>query len=279
MSSGISTERVFSLSCFEGLKLVREYAAKYPDHTSTELITLIEHVEADGASLDLEAAVYLGTIVDNGSELDGQIFYQSCIKAVILRHQPIWSKTMRHGRKRFIRTLDRGDQDIFAAAGLMDDPLSNDVVIWWDDVSGYARLIHDRGKMEQGRQAELLTLAHEKERLEGIGINQAPEWPGLDDNFAGYDVLSYDQGEHGVVNRMIEVKSTTASPLRFMLSRNEWSQAEKVGDSYIFHIWDMAKATPILHVRSVSDVSPHIPSDNGKGSWTVATIPLSAGFA
>lgn len=45
---------------------------------------------------------------------------------------------------------------------------------------------------------------------------------------------------------MIEVKSTIASPLRFIVSRNEWEQADKFGPAYLFHVWDMQKNPPVL---------------------------------
>lgn len=274
MSEDVSTERIFSLSCFEGLQLIKRYGDEYPSHSEEELIQLIEHVESDGASLDLVASFQLGRLLDDDCAPSGSAFYQSCIKAILIKHQPIWSKMMRQGRRRFIRSLDAGDQDVFAAAKLLEEPPSAEVVSWWDEVSGHSRLIFDRQKMDQGREAELLTIAHEKERLGELGIERSPEWPGLDDNFAGYDVLSYDQGPSGITNKMIEVKSTTASPLRFFITRNEWKQAEKVGDSYWFHVWDMNQSDPILHVRSVDEIAPHVPSNNGKGAWSVAEIPV-----
>ena len=45
-------------------------------------------------------------------------------------------------------------------------------------------------------------------------------------------------------------------------------------DAYIFHIWDMAKNPPELHVRTVKQVAPHIPTDNEKGVWKNAEVPL-----
>lgn len=275
MTVAISTERVFSLSCFEGLRLFRRYKADYPDLSLSELFSLIDSVEADAHSLDMEASVHLSTLVEADCPLDGPIFYQSCIKAVLLKHQPIWSKAMRSGRQRFVKTLGLNDQDVFAAAGLLDDPTPLHVVAWWDGVSGFARLFSDQEKMEQGRAAEILSLEHERTRLKAIGITKKPEWPGFDDNFAGYDVLSYEHGPTGVTNRLIEVKSTTASPLRFIISRNEWIKAEKTGEAYIFHVWDMNQTPPMLHVRNVAEVAPHIPTDNGKGSWSNAAIPVA----
>lgn len=274
MNARISTERLFSLASFEGLKLIKRYAARQPDVDISELLKLIEKVDADGASLDLEASAYLGKLVGADCPMDGIEFYQTCIKAVLVKHQPLWAKSMRSGRKRFVEKLNKNDQDLFTAAGLMDNPPPPDVVLWWDDVAGHARLISDAEKMEQARAAEMLSLEHEIERLGQLGINKQPEWLGLDDNFAGYDVLSYDSIGNKIVVRMIEVKSTIASPLRFIITRNEWKQAEDVGNFYLFHIWDMAKNPAELHLRTVEEVAPHIPSDNKKGNWSTAQIPL-----
>ena len=56
MTAAISTERVFSLPCFEGLRLFRKYRTSHPDLPLTDLLTLIESVEADAHSLDMEAS-------------------------------------------------------------------------------------------------------------------------------------------------------------------------------------------------------------------------------
>lgn len=275
MTVAISTERVFSLPCFEGLRLLRKYRANHPELPLTDLLTLIESVEADALSLDMEASVYLSELVEKDCPLDGHIFYQSCIKGILIKHQPIWAKLMRQGRQRFVKKLDRNDQDIFAAAGLMENPTPLHVVTWWDTVSGFSRLLTDQQKMEQGRAAEVLTLEHERKRLQEIGIDREPEWPGFDDNFAGYDVLSYDHSAGGIANRLIEVKSTTLSPLRFIVTRHEWDKASQASDAYLFHIWDMNHSPPVLHTRTVAEVAPHIPNDCGKGTWANAQIPVT----
>lgn len=275
MSLQLSPERIFTLSAFEGLRVIRQYQTQQPELHLDDLIELIQKVDPDGASLDLEASRDLDQIVPKDCPSETLLFYQLCIKCVLIECYPIWAKAMRAGRRRFVKTLGKNDRDLFAAAGLMTDPPMMGVVSWWDDVVGHSRLKIDHKKMEQARQAELLTIEHETDKLAKLGIEEAPRWIGLDDNYAGYDVLSYEFKEGEVVNLMIEVKSTTASPLRFFVTRNEWEQAEKAKSAYMFHVWDMNVDPPILHKRTYDQVMPHIPSDNESGKWSNATIPIN----
>ena len=275
-----STDRLFSLSCFEGLRLIRQYGQRYPQYKLEELLDIVLQVEADAMSLDMEAAVKLHKIVTTDCPLDGELFYQECIKAVVVSHQPIWAKSMKGGRMRFIYSLVKNskynsdDLDVFRAAGLLFNPPGEQIVAWWDDISGHARLTIDTKKLVQARKAERLTIEHETRRIESLGIERMPEWPGLDDNFAGYDILSFDLRDGEEINIMIEVKSTGVSPPRFFLSRNEWDKANQVGDVYKFHVWNMVPARPQLFELSVEAIRPHIPSNNEEGKWTNVEIPL-----
>ena len=275
MIGAISTERVFSLSCFEGLRLLRKHEERQPSLSMSELVSLVERVEADALSLDLEASAHLSRVVEQGATLDGSVFYQTCIRAVLRQRHLAWTKSMKSGRKRFVAELSLDERSVFDAAGLMVDPPSREIVCWWDDISGYARLAGSLESMEQAREAELLTLERERGRLKESGICKEPEWLGLDDNFAGYDVLTYEEGGTGLVNRLIEVKSTIASPPRFVVSRHEWRTAERAGEAYCFHVWDMQKNPPKLYVKSVEEVAPHIPQDKGNGRWRDAEVRVS----
>ena len=272
MNGSISTKRVFSLSCFEGLRLLRKHAERQPNLALPDLISLVERVEPDALSLDLEASAHLSTVVEREATLDGRVFYQTCIKAVLRQRRPAWTKSMKSGRRRFADELSLDERSVFDAAGLMVDPPSKEVVGWWDDISGYARITGNLESMERAREAELLTLKRERERLMRVGISKEPEWLGLDDNYAGYDVLTYEEGGTGLINRLIEVKSTIASPPRFVVSRQEWRTAERAAESYSFHIWDMQKEPPQIYVLSVADVAPHIPKDRGYGQWSTAEV-------
>ena len=146
MTVAISNRRIFSLPCLEGLRLFRRYRNKFPGLPLVDLLELIESVEADAQSLDMEASVHLSNFLEVDCPLEGPIFYRSCIEAILLKHRPMWYKTMRGGRQRFVDSLNIDDKDVFTAAGLMDNPASTEVVTWWDGISGYERFVSRSGE-------------------------------------------------------------------------------------------------------------------------------------
>lgn len=269
----VTTGRLFSMSAFEGLRLIRRTLIETPNLSVTEALNSIRVTEADAPSLDLEASSELHHIVES-CEIDGHGFYRNCIRGVVLARFPVWIKAMKLGRQVFAAKLDEDDQSIFVAARLLDSPPDIAAVEWWDTIGHEVKLETDLEKMAQARAAERLSWELEKSRLLKHGINTDPVWVGLDDNTAGYDVLSYNPGVPDNTNVLIEVKSTVASPQRFFVTRNEWRQALSSKDAYLFHIWDMRNTPPVLHVRTVSQVEPHIPTDNESGKWSNAEIPL-----
>src|SRR5258708_3706434 len=129
-------------------------------------------------------------------------------------------------------------------------------------------------QLSQARKAEALTLDFERARLKGLNIRREPEWIGLDDCLAGYDVLSYDIGEIAPVNRMIAVTFAIPSPLRFIVTRNKWEQALRAGAAYVFHVWDMQNPTPVLYEMTIARLAAYVPGDNGEGRWLTAEILL-----
>lgn len=274
MTGRLSFERLFSLPAFEGARTVRSHLAQQPDISVTEAISIVQAVEIDALSFDLEASAALLEIIPATLSNEGVSFYRGCIRQVLLAFQPSWARMMFQGRTRFYATLERDEQSLFRQAGILDDPPSDDFVEWWDTLTGEFRLIVDIGKLLQGRKAERLTLAVEEQRLAKEGISEKLRWVGLDDNTKGYDVLSFEWSDGSVVNKLIEVKSTIASPLRYRVTRNEWEQANRSRTTYVFHIWDMAQNPPILHVRTVEQVRPHIPVDQEKGKWKDVEIPV-----
>lgn len=270
----IPFERIFSMPAFEGLRVLRQHMGEHPELSLPDLIRLVAKIEPDARSLDLDAAARLATLIDTSLPNEGVPFYRGCISTVLLQHQPDWLRILTLGKSRFLPKLGRDEYSLFRQANLLDDEPDDIVVAWWDRVTGLVRLEGDKAKQERSRRAERLSLEQEKARLRKLGITLRPVWKGFEDNIAGFDILSYDPATPEPTNRLIEVKSSIASPLRFILTRNEWDKAKDAGSAYHFHIWDMQQDPPILYVKTVAEVAPHVPADSKKGKWKTAEIPV-----
>lgn len=272
--SSIAINRLFSMPAFEGLRALRIQARLNTALSIAELVSIVHRIDPDADGYDFEAAITLHEIVTPGIPCEGITFYQECVTTLLLHKRPIWGRMITLGRTRFVNKLDRDERSIFREAGLLIDPPTDEVVKWWDNIKAQFRLDADQAKMDTARIGEKLSIAFEKKRLLSIGIKVDPQWTAIDDETAGYDVLSFNKNEFGLINKLIEVKSTIASPLRFFLSRNEWEKALGFKDAYHFHIWDLKKEIPVLYERTVSDIEPHIPQDNQKGKWKTVEIPV-----
>lgn len=265
------------MGAFNALLSIRTQILQSAELDLLKVIELTCNLDSDAAGLDFEAALELHDIVKLDASIDvPHHFYRCCISDVILSQKMTWARSITLGRDKLLRQLSRDEHQCFRSARLLELPPSDDVVEWWDSLSAQMRLYNDQNKLERARKAEKLSLEHETARIKQLGITSLPRWIAIDDNTVGYDILSYDPGEFGPVNRLIEVKSTIASPLRFYVTRNEWEQALKFGPAYHFHIWQLASMPPRLHERTVSQIQPHIPSDHENGKWTVAEIPVGS---
>ena len=270
--------QLFSMPAFEGLRMLRLYAERHPDRSIDALIEIIRTVEADATSYDFPAARSLHEITPRSAPNHDVGFYRICLASALLAELPEWAKLVTLGRGRFIRRLKtpeyRDVRSLFRQAHLLDEPPSLDDIGWWDELQSHVRSRQDTERMARARRAELLSLDLETERCSALGIPTKPIWMAIEDNTAGYDILSYAMGEFGPLNRLIEVKSTIASPLRFFLTRNEWEQALVFGSSFVFHIWNLQVEPPALFEKKVCEVAPHVPKDNAKGQWKTAQIPV-----
>jgi hypothetical protein len=270
-------ERVFSMGAFDALRTYRRQTAATPTLEAGELINLAQTVVGDATGLDFVAAIEIHPIVLSSAPHEpAHEFYRHCIFDVVMAQKMGWGRVITLGRRRFYSTLERDEQACFRAARLMDDPPTSEIVEWWDRLELAMRAAGDAARKERSRVAEKLTFDYEVAELARLGIVLEPKWIAVDDNTVGYDVLSFRVGASGIVNLLIEVKSTIASPLRFFVSRNEWEQAVKLGDSYVFYVWDLAVMPPRLYVRTKAQIAPHIPSDQQRGKWTNVEIPLAA---
>ncbi|MCR4522516.1 DUF3883 domain-containing protein [Bosea sp. 47.2.35] len=273
-------DRLFTISAFEGLRLLRIVISTVPGVTIDACPDALIAHSPQATNYDLGAAMVLHSLVASDATHQNVLFYRECILAVLLLKMPAFAKLMTLGRGRFIKRIKGDDyrdiRSVFREAKLLEDPPSSDDISWWDTIQGRVRLNFDQERLARARQAEALSLASERAELVRLGIERLPVWMAIDDNTVGYDVLSYRPTPTGESNLLIEVKSTIASPLRFYITRNEWENADQVGEAYIFHVWDMEKNPAVLHVRTVEQIRPHIPLDNAKGKWKTAEIPIGA---
>lgn len=259
-----------SMSAIEALRIVRSYMRNDSSLSAERAAQIARKLEANG--VDYRAAIALDLLMPPFSlEVDDAVvFYRSCVEHVVLGN-PIWMKTITMGRQKFVQKLDRDAASCFRCARLLDDPPTDEVIDWWDRIQSMGRRLTDQARLDQGREAEKLSLLHEEGRLKALGIDRSPKWISIEDNTVGYDILSYDPGPVEPVARLIEVKSFS-STRRFFLSRNEWETAKKFGNAYSFHIWDIPNKE--LSLKSVDEVSLSIPADNLGGRWDVAVIDV-----
>lgn len=264
------------MGTFDALRTYRRQVASTPMLGEDKIVGLARSLVADTTGLDFVAAIEIHPKILATAPLEPpQVFYRHCIFDLVIAQKMVWGRVVTLGRRRFYDTLERDERACFRAAQLMNDPPAPDIVEWWDSLELAMRAASDADKKVRSRLAEKLTYDYEIAELARLGISRQPKWMAVDDNTAGYDVLSFRPGQFGPVNLLIEVKSTIASPLRFFVTRNEWEQAVKFGETYIFHVWDLATHPPRLYVRTKREIAPHIPTDQSKGKWVNAEIPLA----
>lgn len=261
-----------SMSAIEALRIVRSYMRNDDSLSIEQAARIARKLESSGVDYLSAAALDLMMPIAGVEADDAVAFYRSCVETIVLGN-PVWMKMITLGRQKFVQKLDRDAASCFRCARLLDDPPSDDVIDWWDRLQSMGRRLTDQARLDQGREAERLSLLHEEVRLKALGISRSPKWVAIEDNTVGYDILSYDPGPVEPVARLIEVKSFRHSG-RFFLSRNEWETARKFGSAYSFHIWDIA--TKQLALKSVDEVNCSIPIDSPGGRWDVAVIDVNS---
>jgi hypothetical protein len=172
---------------------------------------------------------------------------------------------MIQGRFEALQAMPDDARQCFEDCGLTTK-VDDETVEWWDKATSSLRSERSRAMNVIGRNAERLTLKHEKART-----GQDPVWQGLETAVAGFDVLSVVAA--GATKRLkIEVKgsSMNKSDAAFFVTRNEWKTATK-SQEFQFHLW-LVRDKPKLFVVPAGGVEPHIPVDAGSGHWTGAEL-------
>jgi hypothetical protein len=261
------------MSAMEALIGIGRYLADHSESNEQEAINSLRRSDADYAGADYETGLELHVLFAGAVDFsDPAAGLRNALRMLIRYHSPWWARLAPYGRQRLATALTVDELQTFRAAGLMEAPPSDAAVTWWDDLAAEARRLVDEQLTEQGRYAEALSLEYEASRLDALGVTEAPKWIAIDDNSAGYDILSYDLTSYGLINRLIEVKSTRTERARLILSRGEWESALRFGEAYQFHVWKLPAEE--LTIKSVEEVARHIPADAGGGKWQTVEIVL-----
>ncbi len=266
-------ERLLSMSAFEAAFVLRRYRVLNPSYQDEQLVESIRAVRADFYPNDYDSGLALEKIIPlhlgTASDID---YFKAAIERLIDVYQPIWIRLAPGGREHVLRAVSTNGTQCFRNAGLLQTPPGKEVSDWWDALAARVRGDTDARLLAQGREAERLSLEHERRRLQTLGIDREPRWVSIEDNGAGYDILSYDLGSSGPVNRMIEVKSSTRTPARIIITRGEWNAALEYGNAYVFHIWAPGAVAPIE--LDVATIGHHVPVDQGAGVWLKVEIVI-----
>jgi hypothetical protein len=215
----------------------------------------------------LETAMQHGWDVFSLNE-DLESNLRGVIAILAKRAKPFWARMATLGRERVRGLLDVDQEQCLRYAGLLNTPLDESSIKWWDDLAKFFRGQQEERRNEIGRQAEKLTIAYETAQLLNRGIAEMPRWVALEDNTLGFDVVSFRKQDDLPFEIYIEVKGSAATPARFILTRNEWDKAVRIGDKYFLYVWNIRDES--LRIISQEELSLHIPSDKGSGHWATA---------
>lgn len=269
--------RSVRMSSLTALISLRRYLRDHPEASPEAANTALLRVDADYSRSDFATGLKLHEELESSIDfLELQPNLREALQMLIRLHNPWWRRLAPYGRQRLATALSKDELQTFRSAGLMEQPPSALVVEWWDKLAAEARTIVDENLNIQGRYAEQLSLAYERARLESLGIDQQPKWIAIEDNGAGFDILSFDPSAYGVRNRLIEVKSTQRNETRLILTRGEWETALEFGEAYHFYIWKLP--AEVLIIKRVSDISLHVPVNVVGGKWLEAEIILPDDF-
>ena len=256
-------DRILAMSAFEAAYLIRSFRQKNPELSTAELVATARAVRADFYPHDYDAGLNLEQQISLDASAPLENFFTAAIESIITSRSPFWARLAPAGRSHVLQAIGVNGTQCLRAAGLLDTGAR--ATEWWDALAATTRSERDARLLAQGRDGERLSLAFEADRLQREHIQREPVWVAIDDNTVGYDILSYAVHDGREINRLIEVKTTTANPPRLILSRNEWKTASQYGSAFQFHLWNLK--TKSLTIYSVEQVGAHIPTDNGFGKW------------
>lgn len=232
----------------------------------------VARLKASYASAGLDYAEALAILEAVGpAKESASASYQTLIENEA-KLRPAWLSALPRGRWALRNTLTADAGECFRRAGVFDYQPAVEVVALLDRLANLARAQANLPLIESGRHAERLSFEHELARCAGMLGAPVVEWVALDDNSAGFDILSSRLVDGRPVPKLVEVKSCRGQPLRLIITRNEWDTACRHAEAYVVHFWDLNAER--LHELSWADLQPHMPIDQGDARWGSATLNL-----
>ena len=267
----LDIDRCLTVAAYSAFIAMRRYLEKNPDSTPDQAIQIIRTTNSDDADLDYVGGQQIYSHMNDLLIADTiQKNMRLIITEIICTLKPWWIRSIPYGREKLRVTLNKNQVQCFMVAGLFEAVPDTECISWWDEMAALVRGTAETERMIQAREAELLSLEHEIDRLRKLGINRKPSWISPENNTLGYDIHSYDKGPNGIVNRLIEVKRTASD--KIFITRNEWNNALSTPKNYLFHIWYMPDRK--LVECSVEGMGVNIPRDQGAGVWQSVRVNL-----
>jgi hypothetical protein len=222
--------------------------------------------------LDFEGALLLHESIPVMTD-DAPKVYRALIGTIVERLDPPWLQLFCRGREAVVAALNADVKACFERSGALSQTPDEEVMKWLDELVSMAYARQDAGRLLLGRQAERLSFEYEQELLHSETDAPPIRWISLDDNTAGYDILSYVRTGPAFLPKRIEVKASSKVPPTIHVTRHEWEVAASGATSYVFHVWHLASRT--LRQYTVDEVADHIPTERGDGRWETIEVRLS----
>lgn len=165
----------FSISALSATIAIRRYISDHPEASAESAAVSVRRLDADSAANDFDRGLEIHGLLPavlTFSDPPGHL--RLTLARLVTLHRPWWTKGMPYGRERLTALLEQDEAQCFRAAGLFEEPASDPVVRWWDELAQAVRAQVSERLLLQGREAERLSLAHEKKRLADLGIARAP---------------------------------------------------------------------------------------------------------
>lgn len=223
------------------------------------------------AGMDWEVArAMLSAFPDGPAE--HSLAFQQVIEEVARKLLPSWLALLPRGRGFLLDALPVDVTECFRRTGALDVSPEAEVVSWLDRLAALGWAERDMRLVAIGRAGERLTYELEKARC-GLQTG-APEveWIALNDNTAGYDIRSSEMSDGVHKAKLIEVKASKSGRKEFILTRHEWDVAQRAGNSYWVHVWDLT--VDQVDELSFEQLLSHIPADCGRGKWLELKVSL-----